>query len=259
MKEIKRYLESKEGNYSFYFEDLKSGYTYGFNEYVKMPAAGCIKVPIAMALMKEIENGSITLDDKVNIGDEDKVSGFFGIIHEFSDRDYTIKELLIAMLIQSDNTAACKIINTIGIDKVNSIIKDMGLNSTKVNKYPSNIKLNDDQENITTSYDLSKCFKILHNYSILSEEHSKLIIDTLKRHQLSTRIPFYFPREMQITTANKIGTLESVENDTALLSIPKGEFVFTVMSNNIPTNVYGITTIARAGKMMFDMVDKDWN
>lgn len=259
MKEIKRYLESKEGCYSFYFEDLKSGYTYGFNEHIKMPAAGCIKVPIAMALMKEVENGNITLEDKVNIGDEDKVSGFFGIIHEFSDRDYTIKELLIAMLIQSDNTAACKIINVIGLEKVNTLIKEMGLNSTRVNKYPSNVKLDDKHENITTSYDLSKCFKLLNSYSILAEEHSRLIIDTLKRHQLSTRIPFYFPREMQLTTANKIGTLESVENDTALLSLPKGEFVVTIMSANLPTNVYGITTISRAGKMMFDMIDKDWN
>ena len=55
MKEIKRYLDNRDGVYSFYFEDLKSGYTYGLNENLQMPAAGCIKVPIAMTLMKEIE------------------------------------------------------------------------------------------------------------------------------------------------------------------------------------------------------------
>lgn len=259
MKEIKRYLESRQGNYSFYFEDLKGGYTYGFNENVKMPAAGCIKLPIAMALLKEVENGSVSLDDLVSIGDEDKVSGFFGIIHEFSEKQYTLKELLVAMLIQSDNTAACKIINTLGMDRINNIINNMGLKSTKVNKYPSEIKLEDNNENITTSYDLSQSFKILNNNTVLNKEHSKLILDTLKRHQLTTRIPFYIPREMQVKTANKIGTLEGVENDTALLNISKGDFVFTVLSNNLPTNVYGITTIARTGKMMFDMVDKDWN
>lgn len=259
MKEIKRYLESREGNYSFYFEDLKSGFIYGFNENVKMPAAGCIKLPIAMALLKEVENGKVSLNDLISIGDEDKVSGFFGIIHEFSEKQYTLKELLVAMLIQSDNTAACKIINILGMDKVNSLINDMGLKSTKVNKYPSEVKLSDDEENITTSYDLSQCFKLLHNNTALSKEHSRLIIETLKRHQLNTRIPFYFQREIQANTANKIGTLETVENDTALLNFSKGDFVYTVMSNNLPTNVYGITTIARSGKMMFDMVDKDWN
>ncbi|MEG0774930.1 serine hydrolase [Clostridium sp.] len=259
MKEIKRYLESKVGNYSFYFEDLKSGYTYGFNEEVEMPAAGCIKLPIAMALMKEVEQKNISLKDIVSIGDEDKVDGDFGIIHEFSDKEYAIKELLIAMLIQSDNTAASKIINILGMNNINNLIKNMGLKSTKVNKYPSDVRVENRHENITTSYDLSQCFKLLHNKVTLTDEHSDLILNILKRHQLAKKILFYFPREVQLCTANKIGTLESVENDTVLMNLPKGNFVATMMSSELPTNVYGSTTIARAGKMMFDMIDKDWN
>lgn len=259
MKEIKRYLESKVGNYSFYFEDLKSGYTYGFNEEVEMPAAGCIKLPIAMALMKEVEQKNISLRDIVSIGDEDKVDGDFGIIHEFSDKEYAIKELLIAMLIQSDNTAASKIINILGMNNINNLIKNMGLKSTKVNKYPSDVRVENRHENITTSYDLSQCFKLLHNKVALTDEHSDLILDILKRHQLAKKILFYFPREVQLRTANKIGTLELVENDTVLMNLPKGNFVATMMSSELPTNVYGSTTIARAGKMMFDMIDKDWN
>ena len=34
MKEIKRYLESRIGKYSFFFEDLESGFIYGYNENV---------------------------------------------------------------------------------------------------------------------------------------------------------------------------------------------------------------------------------
>jgi beta-lactamase class A len=259
MKEIKRYLESKEGKYSFYFEDLKSGYTYGFNEDVEMLAAGCIQLPIAIVLMKEVEQKNISLEDKVRITDEDKVYGSFGIIHEFSEKEYTIKELLMAMLIQSDNTAAGKIINILGMDNINNSIRKLGLKSTRVNKYPSDVKLNNQKENITTSYDLSKCLKLLHNNLALSGEYSNLILNALKRHQLASRIPFYFPRDIQLKIANKIGTLECVENDTALLNLPKGNFVFTVMSNDLPTNVYGITTISRAGKMVFDIIDQDLN
>ena len=50
MKEIKKYLESRIGKYSFFFEDLKSGYVYGYNENVPMIAAGCMKLPIAVSL-----------------------------------------------------------------------------------------------------------------------------------------------------------------------------------------------------------------
>ncbi len=52
MKQIKKYLESRIGHYSFFFEDLKSGYTYGYNENVQMVAAGCMKLPIAVSLIK---------------------------------------------------------------------------------------------------------------------------------------------------------------------------------------------------------------
>ena len=67
--------------------------------------------------------------DKIKIEKEDKVYGT-GIIHEFNEREYTIFELLVAMLIQSDNTAANKIIDIIGMDNINSNIKEMGLKNT---------------------------------------------------------------------------------------------------------------------------------
>ena len=51
MKEIKKDLESRIGKYSFFFEDLKSGYVYGYNENVPMIAAGCMKLPIAVSLI----------------------------------------------------------------------------------------------------------------------------------------------------------------------------------------------------------------
>ena len=54
MKEIKRYLESRIGTYAFFFEDLESGFTFGYNENVQMTSAGCMKLPIAVSLIKYI-------------------------------------------------------------------------------------------------------------------------------------------------------------------------------------------------------------
>ena len=89
MKEIKKYLESRIGTYGFFFEDLNSGFVYGYNENVQMIAAGCMKLPVAMALIKDVELGKVTFMDKIRIDGADKVYGT-GIIHEFDARDYTI-------------------------------------------------------------------------------------------------------------------------------------------------------------------------
>ena len=93
--------------------------------------------------------------DKIKIQSKDKVYGT-GIIHEFNEREYTVFELMVIMLIQSDNTAANKIIDLVGMEQINEDIVAMGLKNTKLNR-----KTNDERtvvsniENITTAYDLS--------------------------------------------------------------------------------------------------------
>jgi beta-lactamase class A len=259
MKIIKKYLDTREGKYSFYFEEIETGYLYGMHENKEMVSAGCIKLPLAMVLLKEVENGKIQLESKIKIELEDKIHGVNGIIHEFSGKEYTLFDLFIAMLIQSDNTAANKIIEVLGMERINQLFKDMGIRNTKLKRITTDIKLEQDElENTTTSYDLSKCFKLLYLKQYLNEENCNLIINILKKQQVTNKIPFYVPREIQHNIASKGGSLENVENDTALIIIPKGKFIFTVMANNLPNNVYGITTISRVGKMVWDVIDKDW-
>lgn len=258
MKEIKRYLDSRMGEYSFYFEDLDCGYIYAHNENVKMTSAGCIKLPIAMALLKEVENNTINLDVKVKITEEDMVHGN-GIIHEFGEREYSISELMVAMLIQSDNTATNKIIDIIGMERINTLIGEMTLENTALNRKSMQESMtNKDMDNTSSSFDLSKCWKILYGASFLNKENSSLIIDILKRQQLKNKIAFYMPDSVKQNIASKSGDLDTVENDTALMMVPKGNFVFTVMSKDLPNSVYGMVTLSRIGKMMWDMISNNW-
>jgi beta-lactamase class A len=259
VKEIKRYLENRTGDFSFYFEDLNEGYSYGYKDKVKMPAAGCIKLPIAIALMREIENEKLKLEINVKVEKTDIEEGGSGIIHEFMEKEYSILELLIAMLIQSDNTAANKIISVLGFERINEMFKEMGLEDTTLKNKTSDKKIDDNEfENCSTSYELSRCFKILNKKCYISEKHSELIIKILSRQQITNKIPFYLPKNMKKNIANKSGALDNIENDTSLLLLPKGDFIFTVMSKSLPSNVYGITTISRIAKMMWDIIDRNW-
>lgn len=257
MKEIKRYLDTRQGTYSFYFEDLNSGYSYGLDENVLMASASCIKVPIAIALFREVENNKIDLNLKIMINKEDMVDGS-GIIYEFDEREYSIKELLIAMLIQSDNTATNKIIDILGIERINELVKEMGLVNTSLNrKIRDVISREKGIQNTSSSFDLSACLKMLYNKTYLNEKNSNLLLKILCRQQVRNKIPFYIPKKEWSNIANKSGSLPGVENDTALFMISKGNFVFTVMSKNLPNNVYGLVTISKVSKMMWDIVDKE--
>ena len=259
MKEIKKYLESRIGKYSFFFEDLKSGYVYGYNENVSMTAAGCMKLPIAVSLIKAVEDKKVDFMDKIKIQTSDKVYGT-GIIHEFNEREYTVFELMVIMLIQSDNTAANKIIDIVGMEQINEDIITMGLKNTRLNR-----KTNDERtaitdiENITTAYDLSKIWKHLSNGTFLNKDNGQMLIDILRRQQIKNKLALYIPDDLKIEISSKTGDKKGVENDTAYLELPKGKFVFTVLSQDIPNSVYGTVSLAKCGKMMWDGVMNNWN
>jgi len=253
MKELKRYLDSRIGEFSFYFEDLKSGYTYGFHHKKQMDAAESIMLPIAIALMKEVEDKSLSLEDKVTIGDDEKYDSYCGIMKYLNSREFTLNELLIAITVQSDLTAANKIIEILGFEKINMHLKSMGLKNTVINS-----KLGENGNNLSTAYELSKCFSLLYREEYLNKKNSKLLIELLTNSQFRNKIPFYLPIDSWSSIANKAGHKENVEIDSSLLNIKKGDFVFTVMTKNLPSNVYGITIISRLAKMMWDIIDSNW-
>ncbi len=258
MKELKRYLDSRIGEYSFYFEDIDSGYTYSLNEKTAMPSASCIKIPIAMSLLKEVESNSISLDQKFFIGKQDMVGGS-GIIHEFDEKVYTLRELLTVMLIQSDNTATNKIIDVLGMAKVNSTIKELKLRETVLKRKMMDFEARKNGiENYSSSLDLARCLKMLYQASYLNKEYSDLVIDILRKSQSREKIPFYIPERVWSKIGNKSGSLDGIENDAALMNLDKGNFVLVTMSKALPNNVYGIVTISRLGKMMWDIIDRNW-
>ena len=259
MKNIKKYLETRSGNYSFYFEDLQSGFTYGYNENVPMIAAGCMKLPIAISLIKAVEDGKADFMKKIKISSSDKVYGT-GIIHEFNERDYTIFELLVIMLIQSDNTAANKIIDIVGMEQINEDIIAMGLKNTKLNRKTKDERMKDtDIENITSAYDLCIMWKHLYNGTFLSKDNGQMLIDILQRQQIKNKLALYIPEDLKVEISSKTGDKQGVENDTEYIAMDKGNFTFTVLSNNIPNSVYGTVTLAKCGKMMWDEVTNNWN
>lgn len=256
---IKKYLETRVGNYSFYFEDLRSGYSYGYNENFSMTAAGCMKLPIAISLIKAVEDKRANFMDKIKVLNDEKVYGT-GIIHEFDDRDYTLFELMVIMLIQSDNTAANKIIDRLGMEQINEDIKSMELKNTKLNRKTADERMLDvNIENMTSAYDLCMMWKHLYNGTFLNKENGQMLIDILERQQIKNKLALYIQDDLKSEISSKTGDKLSVENDTEYIHNEKGNFTFTVLSEKVPNSVYGTITLAKCGKMMWDEITNNWS
>lgn len=87
--------------------------------------ASGVKVPIAIAVMREIEQGWLTLDTEVTLLETDFVDGAGRTnAHRAGDR-LTIAWLLDQMIVYSDNTASDVLIRTVGLGQVNAVAAEL--------------------------------------------------------------------------------------------------------------------------------------
>ena len=96
---------NKTVNMGIYFEYLPTGISIGINERQNFISASLLKVPIAMAAMKEIENGNVSLDTKIKLTEEMIDNRYGELWKKGAGYEITIQEALEEMLIYSDNTA----------------------------------------------------------------------------------------------------------------------------------------------------------
>ena len=183
-----------------------------------------------------------------------------GTYTKFRQNKNTVFELMVAMLIQSDNTAANKIIDILGMEQINEDIKLMGLKNTKLNRKTKDERMPEvNIENMTSAYDLCMMWKHLYNGTFLNKDNGQMLIDILQRQQIKNKLALYIQDDLKSEISSKTGDKPSVENDTEYIHNKKGNFTFTVLSEKVPNSVYGTITLAKCGKMMWDEITNNWS
>lgn len=93
--------------------------------------ASGIKVPVAIAVLRQVEDGHLALDAHVKLLASDYVDGAGQTNHQPVGATLSIQWLMEQMLIYSDNTATDVLIRVAGLDEVNAVahalLADRGL------------------------------------------------------------------------------------------------------------------------------------
>lgn len=249
MKEVKKYLESRKGEYGFYFEELDCGYVYAYNENLAFQAGECIYLPLAIVLLKQIEEGNLNLNTVVSLTNKDIKKSI--MLSCLKNEKYTVKELLIFMLMQNDSIAYENLMKILGANKFNNCMKELGINNTIISEKTF--------ESQTTAYDISKCWNIINKTEYICKESKDFIINILKNQFNKNKIAFYYDKQCKENIACKNGNgNNNTENDSCYLNHSKGNFIFTILSQNAPSDVYGKVTLAKSGKMLIDIIENSW-
>ena len=118
-KEIEKIDKSFEGRLGVVIRDLEKNTQMEYNAEENWYLSSTVKVLVAISLLEEVQEGRLKLDQKVTLKEEDFVDGAGPVLWSQPGQQFSVKYLLEAMLVESDNTAADLLIGLIGIDEFN--------------------------------------------------------------------------------------------------------------------------------------------
>ncbi len=202
--EIERIIARYPQKAFVYFSYLNNGAWLGINEREEFTAASTIKVPIAMSLLKAIEDKRLDLESRYTLQQLDLDSGFGDLYKNGSDVDFSVDELIGIMLRQSDNTALNALVSVfdrIGIiDPLEGVYGALGWEFTQV--IPElGMPVDYSTINLKT---LSNLFVALYDAKYVDLDHSQYILQLLTESPFNDRIEAGVPDD--ILVAHKIGT-----------------------------------------------------
>lgn len=255
-KTVSNILSKYDFNYSIIFKDLSSSETISWHyhskgsEILSFPSASTIKIFIAIEAYNQINKGIIFEDDVILIEDNMKVGGS-GIISKYSKNlEISIGKLIYLMMTESDNTATNILINILGMDNINVMIKKLSINNSFLNRKMMDFNaIKNGFDNYTCAYDLATVLEQLYKNTCINEHYDNLILSIMTNCRNNSKIPSRLPSKIKI--AHKTGELDYIENDAAIVFTPYGDYILTILTEGLD-NEKEIKIISEISKIIYD-------
>lgn len=230
------------GNVAIYYDDLK-GNIIKINENKKYNAASCIKIFILIELFNQLNNGKIDKKLELTYLDKHYVNGSGVIRYLTKGIKLPVLDVATLMMIISDNVATNMLIDLLGIDKINKMIREIGCSNTKLYSY---FKSTEDEVFLeTTAYDYSLVWKKLNNHELFNEDITNEIINIIKNQKYHEMVGDGIDKVYKETENSfvnyiitKSGKYQSVRNDGGIVSTKSGNYVLSIFIDGFKDYAY---------------------
>ncbi len=228
--ELSKMAEKYPGRVSIYLKDLKSGRTWMHHPDDLFPAASLIKVPVMIAAFYKIRDGQLALDERMVITRRNRVGGSGSLKWRPDGTKLTVRELLVHMINESDNTATKMVLDRLGIGYVQQQFPRMGLLYTGIYEEGMSIKGGRVMhENYTTAREMASLMDKIYMGEAVDKVSSEVMLEILKKPKaVASRLAKGMPAGWEI--AHKTGLLRQACHDSAIFLTPHGDYAITVLT-----------------------------
>lgn len=212
-------------------------------------SASLIKVPILLAFLSSMEDNHLALDSTLSIAPNDWVD--FSVVSEQRLTQSTVYELLVWMIITSDNTATNVLIDVVGMDFLNEYFHRLGLQDTLLQRKMMDVdRLAKGIDNCTSARDMAHLFTRIYQQDVLSPAYSKLVIDILSRQRIHESLRRYLVDDIKL--AHKTGGLDTVDHDVGIVYSSAIDYSIGVFITNVTNNEQARQLIGRLSKVVYE-------
>lgn len=179
-------------------------------------SASVIKLPLVMTLYLDAAAGRWSLEDRIPVGE--RVPGS-GVLRDLRDIDaMSVRDLASLTMSVSDNTATNRLIELVGVARVNEMLDEWTCPATRLQRamFDMEAKARGCENLMTPRETASLLWRVLRDAS--SSEPMAAVLALLERNTNTTRLGRYLPKGA--TVAHKDGwgdDPEYVDNDVGIL------------------------------------------
>jgi len=129
---VRARLDSLHAASSIYAKQLATGREVEARPDVPVNTVSVIKIPIMVLAYRDAEAGRLNLDERYTLRVEDLRAGT-GVLKRFAPGlTLTYRDLIVQMMITSDNSATDVMIERLGLNRVNQLLDSLGYHETRL-------------------------------------------------------------------------------------------------------------------------------
>lgn len=231
-------IKAHRGDVSIAIKHLKTGETFEHHADRPMPTASLIKLPIMIAAYDAVAKGKLSLDEPVELKQEDKVPGSGILTSHFSPgARFSLRDAIRLMIVYSDNTATNLVLDQLGLATTNELMTSLGCPETRINSkvFRRDTSIAPERSRqfglgSTTAREMVRLCEMLYRGKLVSEAASKEMLDHLFACDDKQKVPRLLPSGTRV--AHKGGSVNASRTDAGIMETPSGPIAFCILTNN---------------------------